>query len=193
MSNGEHWEDMGTSPDPSLLTASMTNAMAEASAWATPLFVTEFGCDQSWSTGADWIRYELDLQDQMLASSTAWAWEPGSWGIRYEDASGNIVYWPDTLAVVSRPYPRAVAGDLESVERPFADQMIVHYRTNPSVTSAVHEVSASPDYFSSYSILCDGAPAANVVQLTGRATFTCTSTAPGEHTFEIDGVLSAGP
>jgi endoglycosylceramidase len=179
----------GWQTDPSLLAPSMQNAVAEAAAWGTPLFVSEFGCDQSQSDGAEWLRHELDLQDQALASSTAWAWEPGAWGIRHYDGSGNIVYWPDTIAVVSRPYPRAVAGDLVAIERPSPDRMIVHYRTNPAVTSDVHEVSASPDYFSDYTILCDGSPAADVTRELGRASFSCGAPGPGEHTFEIRGTL----
>jgi len=184
----------GWQSDPSVLAPSMQNAVKEAAAWGTPLFVTEFGCDQSTSDGPAWMKDELDLQDQMLASSTAWAWEPGSWGIRHYDGQGNIVYWPDTIAVVSRPYPRAVAGDLVAIERPSPDDMIVRYRTNASVTSATHEVSASPDYFSSYSILCDGAPAQDVVQSLGRATFTCGAPGPNEdHAFEIRGTLATPP
>ena len=180
------WE---SDPDPTLLAPSMTAAVAEANAWQTPLFITEYGCDQSWPTGADWMRDELDLQDQMLASSTAWAWEPGSWGIRHYDASNDIVYWPDTIAVVSRPYPRAVAGDLVSITRPTPDHMIVHYDANPSVTSPVNEISASSLYYSSWNILCDGAPVQSVVPATGRATFICPDTTPGDHTFEIQGTL----
>ena len=122
-------------------------------------------------------------------SSTTWAWEPGSWGIRHYDGSDAIVYWPKTVAVVSRPYPRAVAGDLTAIERPSPDRMIVHWRTNPATTSNVHEVSASPDYFTDYSILCDGSPAQDVTRALGRATFTCGMVAPGDHTFEIDGTL----
>lgn len=171
-----------------LLDPSMQNAVKEAKAWGTPLFVTEFGCDQSQPSGAVWLAHELDLQDQMLASSTAWAWEPGAWGIRHYDASNQIAYWPATIAVVSRPYPRAVAGDLESIERPSPDRMLVHFRTSPATSSNVNEVSASPDYFSDYTILCDGAPAANIVREIGRASFACGGAA-GEHTFEIHGTL----
>ena len=179
----------GWQSDPSVLAPSMQHAVAEAAAWGTPLFVTEFGCDQSGPDGATWLRDELDLQDQMLASSTAWAWEPGAWGIRHYDSSGNIVYWPATIAAVSRPYPRAVAGDLVSIERPTPDRLIVHWRTNPKTTSTTHEVSASPDYFSDYSIFCDGAPATNVMKPLGHATFTCPAT-PGDHTFEVRGTLT---
>ncbi len=172
----------------SLLDPSMTNAVAEAAGWQAPLFVTEFGCDQSQSLGPDWLSHELDLQDQTLTSSTAWAWEPGSWGIRYWDASNKLQYWPDTVSVMSRPYPRAVAGDIISIERPTPQQMIVHYRAYDSVATLPHEVSASSDYFSSFAITCDGIPIGNVTRSLGRATFTCPYSL-GEHTFEIAGDL----
>ncbi|HEY1954666.1 MAG TPA: cellulase family glycosylhydrolase [Polyangiaceae bacterium] len=178
----------GWQNDPSVLAPSMQHAVAEAAAWGTPLFVTEFGCDQSGADGATWLKDELDLQDRVLASSTTWTWEPGAWGIRHDDASNAILYWPATIAAVSRPYPRAVAGDLISIERPSPDRMVVHWRTNPKTISQTHEVSASPDYFSDYSIFCDGSPASDVVRSLGRATFTCPAS-PGDHTFEVRGTL----
>jgi len=168
--------------DPTRLTPSMTNAVSEAAAWKTPLFVTEFGCDQSQSIGPDWMTHELDLQDQMLASSTAWAWEPGAWGIR-DSAS---TYKGATIAVVSRPYPRAVAGTLTAIERPTPSRMIAHYTANGALG---HEVSASPDYFADYTLFCDGNPAENVVRSLGRASFTCPATS-GDHSFEISGTLA---
>ncbi len=169
------------------LRPSMVNAVAEAAAWGTPLFISEYGCDQTTTLGPQWISHELDLQDEMLASSTAWAWEPGAWGIRDLDASQNIVYKPQTVAIASRPYPRAVAGDLVAIEHPSHDRMIVHYRAYDAVATLAHEVSASADWFpNGYAIACDGAPAQNVVKSTGRATFTCPYSA-GDHTFEITG------
>lgn len=172
--------------DLSLLDPSMTKAQSEANAWGTPMFVTEYGCDQSQPIGAQWIAHELDLQDAAIASSTAWAWEPGAWGIRHYDASNAIVYWPDTIAAVSRPYPRAVAGDIESIERPSPERMIVHYRAYDAVSTLAHEVSASSDAFADYTFFCDGNPAQNVTRATGRATFTCPYSA-GDHTFEVRG------
>jgi len=170
------------------LRPSMVAAVAEAAAWGTPLFISEYGCDQTTALGPQWMSHELDLQDEMLASSTAWAWEPGGWGIRDLDASQTIDYKPQTIAVVSRPYPRAVAGDLLAIERPSHDAMIVHYRTYDAVATLSHEVSASADWFpNGYAITCDGAPALNVVKSIGRATFACPYT-PGDHTFEVRGL-----
>ncbi len=69
------------SEDAGALAPSMEAANKEATAWATPLFVTEFGCDVSTDKGTKWISAELDLQDQWLASSTAWEFSGrGAWG-----------------------------------------------------------------------------------------------------------------
>jgi len=175
------WQD-----DLSLLDFSMTNAMAEAASWGTPIFVTEYGCDQSQPIGSQWLEHELDLQDANIASSTAWAWEPGDWGIRHYDDQNQIVYWPATIAVVSRPYPRAVAGDIESIERPSPSQLVVHYKASAALAALPDEVSASLDAFANYTFFCDGNPAENVAMAFGRATFTCPATS-GDHTFEVDG------
>ncbi len=177
-----------SSQDPSVLVPSMTAAVNEALAWQTPLVVTEFGCDQSLARGSAWIAAELDLQDLMLVSSTAWAWEPGSWGIRHYDDQNAIVYWPDTIHAVARPYPRAVAGDLLRIERPSPDTLVVHYRTTPALAALPHEVSASPDYFTDYTIECDAAPVTPARAL-GRASFTCPY-ADGERTFTLRGSLA---
>ena len=95
--------------DPSVLAPSMAAANREVIGWGTPLFVTEFGCDQSTPQGPVWISAELDLQDQYLASSTIWEFsDKGGWGFYANDGSEQ----PRTSTVVSRSFPRAVAGDL---------------------------------------------------------------------------------
>ncbi len=178
-------QDSWASEDPSVLLPSMQAASQEAAAWGTPLFVTEFGCDQSITRGPKWVAAELDLQDQFLASSTQWIWEEnGNWGVR--DASQTER--PATIAVVARPYPRAVAGDLVSIERPGPDRMIVHYRATPATAGLPHEVSASADYFADYQIFCDGAEV-QPQRADGRASFVCPDGSSGEHTFEIRGTL----
>lgn len=169
------------SEDTSVLAPSMTAAKNEAAAWATPMFVTEFGCDQSVPRGPKWMSAELDLQDAALASSTAWAWEPGAWGIRDD----LMNYRPDTVRVVSRAYPRAVAGDLVSIEHPAPGHLLVRYRATARTKGLAHEVSASADWVKDYRILCDGADT-TFTPATGRATFVC-PWSPGDHTFELVG------
>ena len=175
------WESM----DPAKLAPSMQAADAEAQSWGTPMFVTEFGCDQTLTRGPLWLNDELDLQDQYLASSTAWAREWGSWGLY---SSAGVLY-PETSRVMSRTYPRAVAGDLIAIERPAPGQMHVRYAPTARTHGLPHEVSLSLRYATDYQIQCDGVPVAFDASAPGRATFTCPVPAgdTAEHSFDVIG------
>ncbi|HEY3819628.1 MAG TPA: cellulase family glycosylhydrolase [Polyangiaceae bacterium] len=169
--------------DAGILAPSMASADQERAAWGTPMFVTEFGCDQTQPQGPVWMSDELDLQDQYLVSSTAWEFsELGAWG--FQDDDGNER--PTTTHIMARMFPRAVAGDLLRIERPAIGDMVVHYRPSAATAGLPHEVSLSADYVTNAAILCDG-QAVPFTQLTGRATFTCTATDSNEHTFEVRG------
>ncbi|HEX7603391.1 MAG TPA: cellulase family glycosylhydrolase [Polyangiaceae bacterium] len=172
------------SEDPATLAPSMEAADQEARAWSTPLFVTEFGCDQSSARGPKWLAAELDLQDRFLTSSTSWIWEEkGSWGA----VDANRVERDATTRVMARPYPRAVAGDLLSIERPDPSRLVVHYRATAATRGLPHEVSASSAYFVDFKTSCDGAEVP-AERAPGRAAFACPAT-DGEHTFEVQGTL----
>jgi endoglycosylceramidase len=172
------WE----SQDPAKLFPSMQSADAEATAWGTPLFVTEFGCDVSLDRGPLWISDEIDLQDKFLASSTVWEFSgAGNWGFYATPDQEHAT----TAKVVSRTFPRAVAGDLLAIERPAPGHMLVRWRATAATKGLAHEVSMSSDYATGYQVLCDGAP----VQFTqdgSRATFTCPDK-DGDRTFEVIG------
>lgn len=172
-----------TNEDPSILAPSMAHADLERAGWGTPMFVTEFGCDQTQPQGPVWMSDELDLQDQYLTSSTAWEFSGlGAWG--FHDDSGNER--PATTYVMARMFPRAVAGDLLQIERPSPGDMIVHYRPSAATAGLPHEVSLSTAFVTSPAITCDGQPV-GFTQLTGRATFVCTATDSNEHVFEVVG------
>jgi endoglycosylceramidase len=179
MPDGHNWASM----DPTVLAPSMAHGELERAAWGTPLFVTEFGCDQTVPQGPPWTSAELDLQDQYLASSTIWEFSGlGAWG--FHDANGNER--PTTTHIVARTYPRAVAGDLLKIERPKPGDMIVQYRPSDATRGLEHEVSLSSDYVTSPRILCDGQPI-TFTPAPGRATFVCPAQDNAEHTFEVVG------
>src|SRR5262249_9103254 len=166
---GDGW----ASEDPTVLAPSVEAAVQEAAAWGTPLFVGEFGTDQSLDRGHRWLEAELDLQDQYLISSTIWVWaETGTWGLR--DANGHER--AATAYTVSRPYPRAVAGDLLSIERPDSGHLRVHYRATGAVADQAHEISVSAAHLTDYEVRCDDAPV-EVVRHSGRAQFHCPASA----------------
>ncbi len=174
------WE----SEDPAKLLPSMQNASEEAAAWGTPWFVTEFGCNEAQPRGIHWISEELNLQDRFLASSTLWAWEPGDWSPRFDVA---VKGRPESMRVVSRSYPRAVAGDLLAIERPTPGTMNVRYRATTRTKGLAHEISASADFVTDWKISCDGVDVTgSVTKAPGRATFIC-PWSEGEHTFSLFG------
>src|SRR5262249_2870896 len=175
--------DSWASEDPAVLAPSMEAAAAEAQAWGTPLFVGEYGVDQSIERGHRWLEAELDLQDQYLASSTVWVWrETGAWGLLDAGGAERAL----TVATVSRPYPRAVAGDLLAIERPRAGHLLVRYRETDRTRGQAHEVSVSPRHLTDYRVTCDGVTV-SVTPSTGRAEFHCPP-GTGERVFEVIGV-----
>jgi endoglycosylceramidase len=173
------WSD----ENPAELAPSMAHAQLEQDGWGTPLFITEFGCDQTTPQGPVWMSAELDLQDAYLASSTAWEFSGlGSWG--FHDSSGNE--YPKTTYVMSRMFPRAVAGTLLSIKRPSAGDMVVTYQSSTATNGLQHEVSLSTAFVTTPTITCDGQKVA-FTPLTGRATFTCPVHDSATHTFEVVG------
>jgi len=176
------------SEDPAMLEPSMAAAAQEAAAWGTPLFVGEFGIDQTLERGPRYLAAELDLQDHFLASSTVWVWrETGYWGLK--DADG--VERTATVRAISRPYPRAVAGDLLAIERPTPTVLHVRYRGSDRTGALPNEVAVSTAQFADYEIRCDGAPVA-FVRRTGRAEFHCPG-GVGEHAFDLVGKPEPAP
>ncbi len=173
------------SEDPSVLASSMAHADQEAQGWGTPLFVTEFGCDQSVDRGPRWLQAELDLQDRFLASSTQWVWrEAGTWGL----SDNNRVERPATARVLARTYPRAVAGDLLGIEHPEPGHLLVRWRATAATRGLQHEVSLSEVYATNYHVRCDGAEV-SFEAFPGRATFTCPE-GDGDRTFEVVGTAA---
>ena len=173
------WSD----ENPSALAPSMAHAQLEQAGWATPLFVTEFGCDQTTPQGPAWMSAELDLQDQYLVSSTAWEFsELGAWGFHDDDGNER----PPTTRVMARMFPRAVAGTLRKIERPKLGDMVVTYQAGASTNGLPHEVSLSTEYVTSPRVLCDGVPV-TFTSASGRATFACPLADEAVHTFEVVG------
>lgn len=169
--------------DPASLSPSMAHAQLEQNGWGTPLFVTEFGCDQTLPQGPAWMSAELDLQDQYIVSSTAWEFSGlGNWG--FHDLNGNER--PATTRVMARMFPRAVAGTIVKIERPRVGDMIVTYQAGAATNGLPHEVSLSSAYVTGAAATCDGQPV-TMTPATGRATFTCPLHDEGMHTFEVAG------
>lgn len=102
------------------LRPSNQNAREEADAWQAPLVIGEMGFSPASERFADYIGYQLDLEDEVRASSFFWLWKEdsqGAWGI-YDKASSGPSPWterPKVVEALTRIRLERVAGRLGKV------------------------------------------------------------------------------
>ena len=86
----------------------------EAQTWKAPLVITEFGYNPAGIQADNYLSWQSDLQDQVLASAFFWVWKEesqGAWGLFDHDASTDT--WTERDHVrqaLSRVVAEAVAG-----------------------------------------------------------------------------------
>ncbi len=142
------------------LRPSIDNARAEAIAWQTPLFIGEFGIGPTATNAILYIRYQLDLQDQYLASSTFWRWKEesqGLWGLFDRTPTGWIER-PQMMQAVSRPYAERIAGTPDEMTW---NGGLVTLRYHDAVDAP--NVLYVPERFIPGAASCNGAPVETVV------------------------------
>ena len=177
LAGGTGW----SSEDPEALRPSMENAELERQEWGTPLFIGEYGCNVAEPRGVKWMAAELALQDELLASSTAWAREWGDWGL-FDDAG---VERAELARVVAQPFPRAIAGDLLAIERPAAGHLRIRWRETDRTRGLAHEVSMSEAHGTGWEVSCDGVRV-DVIRAPGRGEFVCVPTGgSGERVIDV--------
>jgi endoglycosylceramidase len=141
------------------LRPSVQNARREADAWATPLFIGEFGGGPTTTNVQNYLRFEIDLQDETLASSALWLWKEesqGAWGL-YDKTAAGWVERPMMVALVSRPYAPRIAGTPTLMR--WDDQaktLTVSYERAVAAPNLLFV----PERFSVASVTCDGQPVA---------------------------------
>jgi endoglycosylceramidase len=142
---------------PPLLQASISGARDEATAWGTPLMVTEFGLGPQTTNATQWIGHALDDLDAVGASWTWWHWKdpsPGGWGLWEPQPDGSFLPRTALLQAVSRPYAQAIGGDVDSIS--FDGSSLTVKLHGHAGVPARHDIfwnGATPN------IACDGKPA----------------------------------
>ncbi len=160
-----------------------SNAAArdEADGWGAPLFVGEFGFGPSSARYADYIGGQLQLQDEMMASSAYWVWKEdpseGQWGFYDFDATSGA--WKERDAVrkvFARVVPRAIAGwpsswKFDAPTRRFE----LRYQGDPKITAPtlLHLPAPEDAPSSGWQLSCDGAPLAATPDAHGDLTVAC--------------------
>lgn len=162
------------------LAPSVRSARAEATAWGTPLVITEWGYDPNGTRAEDYYTLMQDVQGHHAASAMLWLWKErsqGSWGLhRWDEATQTWIERPEVFRWLARPRPVAIAGDLLAWTWHAATRTLtVRYVPRPDVT-APHELWL-PSPSTGWTLQCDGANDAHIDPATGRARVRCAPTA----------------
>lgn len=142
------------------LRPSIDNARAEAIAWQTPLFIGEFGIGPTATNATLYIRYQLDLQDEYLASSTFWLWKEesqGLWGL-FDRTMTGWAERPLMIEAVSRPYAERIAGTPDAMTWT-GGLVTLRYHDAIDAPSVIYV----PDRFIPGDASCNGAPVETAV------------------------------
>ena len=173
------------------LATSNTNALAEAQSWGAPLVITEWGFGPTDPRFADYVAFEQNNQDQVLASSFFWLWKEesqGNWG--FFDDDGGLTERQSVVQAMTRPRLEAASGVLLSEA----------YNANASATSSSLTVTflgsaktTAPNVVSigsgatvpaaQWTATCDGV----TVATSGSDPLQITCGGAGEHTLVVSG------
>lgn len=139
------------------LRASVDNAAAEAAAWGTPMFISEFGIGPDMINADSWIGWQAELHDEYLASNAFWLWKEqsqGAWGV-FQWTGSDWTERPQVVGWVSRVQPHRVAGEPSEVRYDATTGAL-------SVTSSdtgdrPHEIYVPEAAAASFAVSCNGA------------------------------------
>jgi endoglycosylceramidase len=168
------------------LSTSNTNALAEAQSWGAPLVITEWGFGPTDPRFADYVLYQQQLQDQVLASSFFWLWKEesqGNWGF-YDDSDGGLTERPSVVQAMTRPRLEAASGVLLGVAYdPTTPSLMVTFlgsakTTGPNIVSlGAAETTPAGDWYAT----CDGTK----VMMSGSDPLQIACGGEGEHTLVV--------
>jgi endoglycosylceramidase len=168
------------------LRVSNASAREEAESYAAPLAITEFGFDPKQPSFARYVRWQMELEDEMQASSFYWVWKEqsqGGWGLHDYDAAGVATERSAVVSALSRTRLEAAAGRIVSVAYDAdAKRFEAHIAGAPAVTapSIVSIGSSLPNH-----VTCDGRAVA-ATPGPGARTLQIACNGPGAHVLVVE-------
>ncbi len=142
------------------LEPSVRNAREEADAWATPLFIGEFGIGPDTSNADLWMGAQAELHDRYLASDAFWVWKEhvqDSWGVHDWDGT-TWTERPQIVAWISRVSARRIAGEV--VENRWDRTSRALRLEVRGAGSTPHSIYVPEVAAETYTVQCDGAAVA---------------------------------
>ncbi len=170
------------------LRPSNQSARAEADSWQAPLVVTEYGFGPSQPNFAQYVGWQNDLEDEVLASSFFWLWKEesqGAWGFFDVDPStGAFTERQAVVAALSRVRLEAASGRLLQVAYDATNAQLSVQLVGDANVKAPNVISiAGAPGFAGYDATCDGAGVAH--DASDPVSIPCGG--PGVHTLVLRG------
>jgi hypothetical protein len=143
------------------LAPSNDNARNEADSWKAPLVITEFGYGPNDIRADDYLRFESELQDQVLASAFFWLWKEesqGGWGLfDHDEKTGAWTERADIRKALTRVMPEAIPGFPKSFGFDAdAKRFELVYEGDASISAPLRlYVPAPEDFAASFTVSCD--------------------------------------
>lgn len=165
-------------------------ARAEADGWQAPLLISELGFDPRSPRFGDWVAFQLELEDELMASSAWWLWKEnseGSWG--FYDWSAATDSWTERVSArkaFARIQPRAIAGWPQRWHYDRAKQRFELIVSGDRAVKAPHviHVPFPGDGPARYKVSCDGKPIAATPDSRGDLDVACHG--DGIHTIVVE-------
>jgi endoglycosylceramidase len=170
------------------LRPSNESARAEADGWKSPLVIGEWGFGPSDARYADYVGFQLDLQDQYMASSIYWVWkenDEGGWGFYDHDmATDSWTERPKARKAFARVRPRAIAGWPLSWKWESKRFELVTVG-DESKAPTILWTPLPEDSTANWKITCDGVGISAARDAHGDLSLVCNG--PGEHHLVVEG------
>jgi endoglycosylceramidase len=168
-------------------------ARLEAESWRAPLVITEFGYDPKRPEFEDYLRFQLELQDEFQAGAYYWLWKEqsqDSWGLHdFDDATQTWVERDLVRRALSKVAPQRIAGfpvryGFDRAARRF--ELVLVGDEAVSASTELY-VPAATDFAATFQVTCDGTPVDAVRDdATGVVPVRCGGA--GQHTIVLTAV-----
>jgi len=172
------------------LRPSNQSARDEAESWGAPLFIGEFGWGPNSARFADYIGWQLDLQDEYMASSTYWLWKERpstAWGFYdYDDKTDTWIERPAVRKVFARVAPRAIGGwPVAWKWDGKAARFELRYIADPAVSApTILHLPQPEDALANFRVTCDGGVVNATPDARGDLVVSCSGL--GEHLVVVE-------
>jgi endoglycosylceramidase len=171
------------------LEGATASTRTEATAWGTPLLITEWGYDPNGTRADDYYDIQQRLQERSMASAMVWLWKEdsqGSWGL-YDRVGAQWTIRPAMRRRLARVRPEAIAGTPVSYGFDRATRRFAMTFTGRAAVTApnVLYVPAAEDFAERYAVTCDGRAVTGTTRdsATGRVEVPCGG--DGSHTVTL--------